>query len=526
MVKLFEHHFARRLSSGGFVAIIGVVSFAWLVWQTWGIEVMRIPWEDEILYTLPAVNWIRKGVFAIPQLGNFAGANSSWGWHVPGFSLGLAAWLLLFPLELWAIRLYTLLAAVSTCAILIIVAYRTGAAGSILTLSAWISVVYFDKSIVSQSVQGRMEFHAVLFLLSSIILLTWLRTSADRRRVGLYAGCAGFLFGTSLLFHPITIYFAPAFLVASITSPAMREAGLIRSLTQSFAASLLPLAAMGVWFMIQGPTAIQQFMMSATGSSASGTKGSLLTISEMLLFAYRFQPAVIGALLLVIFIFLQQALSGMKMGWRFESFPLRLLVSSIAASFCFFGAMLRGSTQNLNYYVIFSVFFLLAFIAAFCIAAKSGARGIRLASLAILLLLALNNLAFAVFKTYVVESNLAAWNKPDMSQFLSPLAQKPTGRFVLPPNLWLWAEQNDLNWRVSYLPLIGQPTSTYAGYHQLYLDWNPTQIILDESDWRDRSIASSTLQDHGYFEEGCFSKVFSHRGPYAGWRLHLYTSRP
>ena len=525
-MKLFKHHFAQELSSAAFVGVLGFVSVAWLFWQTRGIEVMRIPWEDEILYALPAVNWIRNGVFAIPQLGNFAGANSSWGWHVPGFPFGLAAWLLVFPLELWAIRLYTLLAAVCVCAILIIVAYRTGAAGSIPALSAWISVVYFDKSIVSQSVQGRMEFHAVLFLLSSIVLLTWLRTPADRRRVGLYACCAGFLFGNSLLFHPITIYFVPAFLVALMTSPAVREAGMIRSLAQAFAASLLPIAAMALWFIIQGPTAMQQFVMSVTGSSASGTKGSLLTISNMLLFAYRFQPAVIGAFLLVIFVFLQQALSGMKTGWHFESFPQRLLASSIAASLCFLGAMLRGSTQNLNYYVIFSVFFLLAFIAAFCIASEYSVRSIKLAGLAAVLLLALNNLAFAACKTYVVESNLAAWNKSAMSQFLSPLAQAPTGRFVLPPNLWLWAEQNDLHWRVSYLPLIGQPPSTYASYHQLYLDWNPTQIVLDESDWRDRSITSGTLQNHGYHEEGSFTKVFSHRGPYAGWRLHLYTSQP
>jgi hypothetical protein len=506
--------------AGGAVALS---SFVWLVWQVWGIEIMRTPWEDDILYVLPAVNWVKHGSFAIPQLGSFSGADISWGWHVPGFSLGMAAWLLVFPVELWSIRLFTLLPAAGVNALLLYMAFKVGALRHTMALLAWLCIIYFDKSIVSQSVTGRMEFHALVLLVSSLYILLFVSPSASRTRLSIYIFLAGLLFGLSAVFHPITLYFGPALAVAALLSPHIRKHGVLNNALIGIAGSMIPVATVFAWFHFAGPAAQQQFLLSVFGSSAEDTRGSLGVIVDTITFVYRFQPAMALALVLVLVTVFIEAKEYTCNSYHTLDVGQRCLAASFTALVCFVVAMLRGSTQHGNYYTILTVFFILALIAAYVLSQESVAPSFRIFGVTVLWMLALNNIAFAAFKTYIVGKNLGDWSNADLEAFLEPLTQDPGHLYVLSPKLWLWAESRNLNWRVSYLTVVGQPQAVYDSYHAGNLRWNPDVVILDSSDWRERQITPCTLDIAGFQHVKSYSHVFAHRAKYAAsWDLQVY----
>jgi hypothetical protein len=518
----------RRVPSGTLAGgAVALTSFVWLLWQVWGIEIMRAPWEDEILYVLPAINWVKHGSFAIPQLGSFSGADISWGWHVPGFSLGMAAWLLVFPLELWSIRLFTLLPAAAVNALLLYVALRIGAVRSNIALFVWICIIYLDKSIVSQSLAGRMEFHALLLLLAALCFLLLLPEDFASPRVAAYTFISGFFFGLSAAFHPLTLYFGPALAIAALTAPCVRKNGFLVSAITGAAGAILPILAVAAWFYFAGPVAQQQFLLSVTGSSGEETRGSFRTIIDTIIFVYRFQPAMFFALILVLLVILVQWKSPSSNGRRGELITQRLLLTAATGIMCFMVAMLRGSTQHVNYYTILTVFFLLALIAAYVISQESLARAFRIFSATVICVLALNNTVFAAFKTYVVARNINQREDANLEAFLSAITQDPHTRYVLPPKLWLWAESKNLNWRVSYLTLVGQPPVTHAAYHEGTFQWSPNFIILDDNDWPERKIELESLNTFGFQQIRSYSRAFAHRGKYAaGWDLQVYQVAP
>jgi hypothetical protein len=502
---------------------IALSSFAWLLWQSWGIEIMRTPWEDEILYVLPAVNWIKHGSFAIPQLGTFTGAHLSWGWHVPGFTMGMAAWLLLFPLELWSIRLFTLIPAVAVSSLLLFIAFKVGALRHNRALLAWICIIYFDKSIVSQSVTGRMEFHALVLLVTSLYIILFVPPSSSRTRLGTYIFMAGLLFGLSATFHPITLYFGPALAVAALLSPHVRGHGVLRNAFIGIAGCMIPVATGFAWFLFAGPVAQQQFLLSVAGSSAENTRASLGLIVDTITFVYRFQPAMVPALVLVLVTVFIQAKQCLRNRCPTLDTAHRSLAASFTALACFVVAMLRGSTQHVNYYTILTVFLILALIAAYIFSQESVARSYRIFGVAVILMLASNNIAFAAFKTYVVAKNVSAWRNADLDAFLEPFTQDLGHRYVLSPKLWLWAESRNLNWRVSYLTVVGQPQTAHVAYHASNLRWKPDVVILDTSDWPERQITPNTLELYGFQHVKSYAHVFAHRAKYAAsWDLQVF----
>lgn len=505
---------------GGLVAL---TSLAWLFWQVWGIEIMRTPWEDEILYVLPAVNWVKHGSFAIPQLGAFAGADLAWGWHVPGFTLGMAVWLLIFPLELWSIRLYTLIPAVAVNALLLYVAVKAGAIRSTLALGVWLCIIYFDKSIVSQSVAGRMEFHALLLLLAALCFLLFLPAESGFPRIATYTFVSGFLFGLSAIFHPITLYFAPTLAIAALLAPCIRRSNLLGTALIGVTGAVLPIATAAVWFYFAGPVAQQQFLLSVTGSSGEETLGSWKSIADTIVFVYRYQPAMILVLILVVLPMLTQGRDFIANNWGRWRTAQRLFVTATTGIICFVVAMLRGSTDHVNYYTILTMFVLLALIAAYALSQEHAHRSFRAFGVAVITILTLNNAAFAAFKTYVVSINSGISINNELETFLLPLTQNPDKRYVLSPKLWLWAESRNLNWRVSYLTLVGQSPTTHDAYHESIFGWKPDFIMLDDNDWPERQITADELERIGFEHSKSFIHVFSHRGKYsAGWDLQVY----
>lgn len=516
--------FINRAPSSAFVAwVVALTSVVWIFWQVWGIEIMRTPWEDEILYVLPAVNWVKNGSFAVPQLGAFAGADIAWGWHVPGFSLGMAAWLLLFPLDLWSIRLFTLLPAVAANALLLWVAAKVGVIRTIWGLCIWICIIYFDKSIVSQSLTGRMEFHALLLLLAALCFLVFSPTESGFTRVATYTFASGFLFGLSAVFHPVTLYFAPTLAITALLSPCVRRNGVLSTAIIGVTAAVLPVATAAVWFHFAGPIAQQQFLLSVTGSSVEATLGSLRSIADTVVFVYRYQPAMILVLVLLVLAMLTQGRDFISNGWGRWRTPQRLLVAAVTGIICFVVAMLRGSSMHVNYYTILTMFVLLALIAAYALSQEYAHPGFRAFGVAVITILALNNVAFAAFKTYVVAINSGISKDKGLENFLVPLTHSPDKRYVLSPKLWLWAESRNLNWRVSYLTLVGQSPTTHDAYHESIFEWNPDLIILDNNDWPERQIAADELDRVGFEHSSSFTRVFTHRGRYsAGWDLQVY----
>jgi hypothetical protein len=96
---------------------------------------------------------------------------------------------------------------------------------------------------------------------------------------------------------------------------------------------------------------------------------------------------------------------------------------------------------------------------------------------------------------------------------------------VLPPNLWLYGKQHQLNFRVNFLPVLGRAKATYQAYLQSLLDWQPETIILDRGDASmrpDRYFAPEQLAAAGYVEQAHFDRVFRDRFLYDGYRLVVY----
>ena len=158
---------------------IGVLILVlWTLWQCVAVEAMRLPWEDEILYTLPSVNWATGGPFALPQLGHFMEADSGWRWHMPLFPMLAAIWVKAFGCQLPVLRLFSLLPATFMAFLLARCCVRLAGQRDWPWLLFWLGIILGDKSIVMNSLSGRMEFWCLLAVIGSLTLaLNWRNSS-------------------------------------------------------------------------------------------------------------------------------------------------------------------------------------------------------------------------------------------------------------------------------------------------------------------------------------------------------------
>jgi len=500
--------------------MLGSTCILWIFWQLWGVEIIRPPWEDEILYTLPAVNWIQKGIFAIPQLGDFMGASKTWGWHAPGFPLGLAAWLWVMPLELWSVRLYAILPAAILLTLLAFAASKLAGSSRLAVLLS-IGIFFFDKTFVIQSTTGRMEFHAALFLTVSVFLLFGGSSGFFSKKTE--TSTAGFLFGLSACFHPITVFFSPAFAYVLWHHDCHKLAVFIRNGIRFSVFGLIPVCTASLWLAWMGPDAINQFLSSTRGSGSNETKGGLATVIEMITYNFRFQPALIFGLLTVCIatfkIFKNSNYDKLKSFMitkkSFLGFSILIL--------CFFVAIIRGSTSNLNYYTLINIFFLMLFATSIGLLIKFNPSKITVClSILFSVLIFLNNLAFAGAKTYTVWVNDSVNTEKNLFVFMQRNGVLDSNKAILSPNLWFLATKQNLNWRVSYLTLIGQNDSIYQNYLQQNLAWQPEYIVLDSEDWPARSYKTEELAINEFTKRNSLTEIFKHRPAYSGWRLSLY----
>ena len=187
------------------------------------------------------------------------------------------------------------------------------------------------------------------------------------------------------------------------------------------------------------------------------------------------------------------------------------------------GFLLQEPTIHLNYYPVLVLVALLLAAGALPILRQASPR-LQKVALFILFLLLANNLLFIGAKTRTVWRNRDLLDPVPMNAFLDAQL-KGADRCVLPPNLWLYAKRHQLNFRVNFLPVLGQPEQAYQAYLQSLLDWRPEIIVLDRGDASmrpDRYFAPRQLTAAGYVEQARFDRVFRDRFLYDGYRLVVF----
>jgi len=157
-----------------------LILVGWTLWQSVGIEAMRLPWEDDILYTLPAVNWATGGNFSLPQLGHFMDADIGWRWHMPLFPSLAAVWVKMAGYQLTVLRLFSLLPAAFMAFLLARCCARLASQKDWPWMLFWLGVILGDKSFVMNSLNGRMEFWCLLAAIGSVTL------ALDSRKVSAF----------------------------------------------------------------------------------------------------------------------------------------------------------------------------------------------------------------------------------------------------------------------------------------------------------------------------------------------------
>jgi hypothetical protein len=185
--------------------------------------------------------------------------------------------------------------------------------------------------------------------------------------------------------------------------------------------------------------------------------------------------------------------------------------------------LLQQPTIHLNYYPALVLVALLLMAGALPILRRASAHAHK-AALFILFLLLANNLLFIAAKTRTVWRNRDLLDPAPMNAFLAA-ELGGSNRCVLPPNLWLYGKQHHLNFRVNFLPVLGQSEATYQAYLQSLCDWQPDIIILDRGDASmrpDRYFVPEQLAAAGYAEQAHFDRVFRDRFFYDGYRLVVY----
>jgi hypothetical protein len=530
MQRSLRFFFAPLTQKATIIALIAI-SFLWTLYCSVGIEIFRPPWEDEILYSLPAINWLKTGVFAIPQLGNFEGANEAWGWHMPGFTVGLAAWLSIFPFDFWSLRLYSILPAAVFLFFLSLLIINVIGNRSLFIILIICLCLFFDKTFLMLApCGGRMELHACLWLCLAFFILGFNFRNNYLQKLRYYLG--GAFYSLAVLFHPIAIYFAPAYgAVLFMQNPSLRgmfQAG-IKFSAGGIPALLLTLS----WFYFQGPTALDQFFLSASSSATGSPFENIPLFWKTILFNYRFQPSLIIMAGISLFCLAAGIIQLIRNHCKTNVIreitsagsPLQISLFSLFASFLFFLSMIRGSTSHTNYYAYFSFFLFLFFSGSIAFALSCiKSNLLKYAVLLCVLALALNNSALAAVRTFTLFKNFPNLQNAAFEKKLEEILT-PRHKLVLPPNLWFEAEKRNLIWRPSFLTLVGQRNEVYQQYLLDLIAWNPDFFIVEEKDWAARNATASFLAEHGYFPHTRAEKIFKHPHLSTGWTLKIFSKK-
>jgi hypothetical protein len=487
----------------------------WTVWQIVGIEAMRPPWEDEVLLALPGINWAESGSLALPQMGTFLHADQGWRFHVPFFPLSLGLWVKCFGIQLETIRLFTLLAAAALIAITArlcqsISGFNNGIIGII-----WLIILMGDKSLVTNSLSGRMEPWCLLFFISAMAV-------SLRAKSQLNLFVSGVLLGTAVGFHPLAIYLFPGFvpLIIYRTSVWEKRVSPIVSIAIFSSGFLLTPGFVVVWLLTNWALTQEQFLSNVKGSSASGLAKNMHDMCAALIYNFRFQPTLIAAFTASVL------LVSWKATRRSQSSDRWFHVSLLVFIICYVLFLLRGSSTHLYYFQPLVILAILLIAASVSIIREMHPT-IRIGMFGLISLLLINNLAFAAGKTLTVWKNRDILDPTEMNAYLSKKLRRGT-RCVISPNLWLYCTQRGIDFRVNYFQLVGQPASTYKAYLQNLLDWKPDTIVLDSADRqerKDRYFSDSELAEAGYVRDGYYERVFRDRFKYDGYRLEFYTKQ-
>jgi hypothetical protein len=491
-----------------------VICVLWIVWQSIGIEAMRPPWEDDIMYTLPAVNWATDGRLFLPQLGHFMDADVAWRWHMPLFPVLLAAWVKLTGYQLLAIRMFGLLSGAGTAFLLARCCTRL--AGQHLTpwLLFWLAIILGDKSFVVYSLTGRMEFCCLLAAIGSIELVL-----NSRRPLALTT--SGVLMGMAAGFHPLAVYLFPGLIWLATTRGRPDSGGIRFEWKPAFPVALgFGTAVLGIvlWFLSDWPTTQAQFPHMVQGSAAGSLAQNVRDLIFGLARNFRFQPVFPFVVFAAIAIHAWQ-IPRRKPGAGDKALSVGLLL----LLFGLVGFLLRGSSGHLNYYPSLVLAALLLLAASLPILGSISARAHKIGLFVIALVL-LNNLVFVGAKTRTVWRNRDLLDPGPMNAFLDAQT-RGVSRCVIPANLWLYGKQHDLNFRIGFLDIKGQPETTYRAYSQSLLDWQPQLVILDTGDMASHPgnhLTPDQLTAAGYVEQARFNRVFRERFSYDGYRLVCY----
>jgi len=505
----------RDLSIKAFFASI-LILVVWTIWQSVGIEAMRLPWEDDILYTLPAVNWATDGNFSLPQLGHFMDADIGWRWHMPLFPTLAAVWVKMAGYQLTVLRMFSLLPAAFMALLLARCCARLAGQKDWPWVLFWLGVILGDKIFVMNSLCGRMEFWCLLAVIGSVTLVL------DSRKPPAFL-FAGALLGLAVGFHPLAFYFLPGLLWMSTTG------GLHASDATGFRCKPAILFTLGfglviltivLWFLADWRLTKLQFLAQVQGTVGGSLAQNARSLFAGLKYNFRFQPILPYIMLAAMGVHLWHILRRRHPDMPGKAVPIGLMLLMAGLM----GFLLQEATFHVYYFSALVLVAMLLMAGALPILRQASARAQK-AALFILFLLLANNLVFIAAKTRTVWRNRDLLDPAPMNAFLDA-ELRGVNHCVLPSNLWLYGKQHQLNFRMNFLPVIGQSKATYQTYFQSLLDWQPEIIILDRGDARgrpDQFLAPEQLAAAGYVEQAHFDRVFRDRFLYYdGYRLVVY----
>jgi hypothetical protein len=281
----------------------------------------------------------------------------------------------------------------------------------------------------------------------------------------------------------------------------------------------LPILAIVLWFLSDWPLTKLQFLTQVHGSAHASLAQNARELLIGLRYNFRFQPFFPYAVLAAIGLHLWHVLRKWHNDMPGKTVSIGLMLFMLGL-ICF---LLRGSAGHLYYYPALVLAAMLLLASALPILRHASARAHGVAIVILFLILA-NNLAFIAAKTRTVWRNRDLLDPAPMNAFLTT-ELAGAKRCVLPPNLWLYGKQHQMNFRVNFLTLIGQSQTTYQAYLKSLLDWQPEVIIYDVGDaihHQDRCFTPEQLTASGYVEQAHFNRVFRDRFNYDGYRLVVY----
>jgi hypothetical protein len=478
----------------------------WIAWQLWGLEAMWPPWEDETDFVLPGANWSRTAHFAIPQWNGFFGAEAVWRWHMPLFPVLMAFWLKAFGTSLVSIRLFTLIPAACVIGLASELCFRISRWGSPKARLFWWVLLLSDKTFIMNAVAGRMEFHTLGFTLLSFVVAFTARSAGQLLLAGLFIGVA-------IGFHPLAAYFYPALCMAAIMRfPTWR----IRC-RAAFLAGIgvaIPCLIYAAWFLVEPSASASQFL-TVIRYSSSPIRNSFGDLVKGIYLFYGFQPALLLASLLAVGV----AAADLKTNDIRKKIANVLLIALIG----YIAFLFRGSAGHFYFYVPLAI---ILYLTCSNSLPPFEVGRVRVGHVLLAALL-LNNIVFVGVKSWVVRDNRSKLDPKPMEDYLRGQL-KDARRVVVPPNLWLFAFNQKLDFRLLFTPISRMPEAVCADYGAKLLKWRPEVVVIDECRLppHEPSLTAKDLLAAGYAETGQYERVFSHGFRYEGYRLRVFRIKP